>query len=213
MKKIIRTTSKAGLLTLLSILILLGAAVPAYAQEVPGGEQAGQIFLILLVLGIPVILGWTSLVLIWRGLFPRRLDWTSSIVRRLSWSSFWFGLIVTLIVLVICAVLFNAGEVLAVLGLIILLMYLLMIVSFGKVAVIEWVGEVVDPSSTGMRRAFLGVVALYVLLFIPFVGWLLVFGIALMGIGAAIYSWLPTREAPAQAVPVVDPPAGIGPVE
>ena len=194
MKNMLKTISRAGLIALTSILLFAILAVPAFAQDIPGGDKAGMVFVILLILAIPEILAMSALTLIWRGLFPKRLDWTGSIVRRLSWSSFWFGLLSMVILFVLGALFAQLGDAMALPLLIIFAAYVIMFVSFGKIAVIEWAGEVVDPSSTGLRRAVLGVTALYMLLFIPVFGWLLLLGLMFMGIGAAIYSWLPTRK-------------------
>ena len=194
MKNMLSTISKAGLNAVISILLFAVLAVPAFAQEIPGKDKAGMVFIILLILAIPEILAMSALTLIWRGLFPKRLDWTGSIVRRLSWSSFWFGLLSVIILTVLGALFAQFGDALALPLLIILAAYVIMFVSFGKIAVIEWAGEVVDPSSTGLRRAVLGATSLYMLLFIPVFGWLLLLGLVFMGIGAAIYSWFPTRK-------------------
>jgi len=194
MKIMLKTISRTGLIAATSILLFAILAVPAFAQEIPGKDKAGMVFIILLILAIPEILAMSALTLIWRGLFPKRLDWTGSIVRRLSWSSFWFGLLSMVILCVLGALFAQFSDAMVLPLLIIFAAYAIMFASFGKIAVIEWAGEVVDPSSTGLRRAVLGVTALYLLLFILVFGWLLLLGLVFMGIGAAIYSWLPTRK-------------------
>ena len=194
MKIMLKTISRTGLIAATSILLFAILAVPAFAQEIPGKDKAGMVFIILLILAIPEILAMSALTLIWRGLFPKRLDWTGSIVRRLSWSSFWFGLLSMVILCVLGALFAQFSDAMVLPLLIIFSAYAIMFASFGKIAVIEWAGEVVDPSSTGLRRAVLGVTALYLLLFILVFGWLLLLGLVFMGIGAAIYSWLPTRK-------------------
>ena len=106
--------------------------------------------------------------------------------------------------LIIVAVLGNAGEGAGVLAVIILSAFILLFVTFGKVAIIEWTGELIDPAASGIRRAVLGAGALILMLLIPIAGWLVLAGLGMAGIGAALVSYIPTRTSPAkEAIPPI----------
>jgi len=68
MKNMLSTISRAGLIAITSILLFAILAVPAFAQDIPGRDKAGMVFVILLILAIPEILAMSAL----RGLPPGR---------------------------------------------------------------------------------------------------------------------------------------------
>jgi hypothetical protein len=200
--KYIKGTARA-----IAMSLMMGFfATPAFAQENIAEKGAGAglgafMLLVLFVLGTGAFGGFT---LIWHGLFPRRVEWTGEIARRMPWGSFFFGLVAAVVVLIIVAILGNAGGGGGVLALIILSAFILLFVTFGKVAIIEWAGELIDPAASGMRRALLGAGALILMLLIPIGGWLVLAGLGMAGIGAALVSYIPTRAAPPkqEAAPV-----------
>lgn len=182
-------------------------ATPAFAQDNIAAQGAGAglgafMLLVLFVLGTGAFAGFT---LVWHGLFPRRVEWTGEIARRMPWGSFFFGLVATIVVLIIVAILGNAGEGAGMLALIILSAFILLLATFGKVAIIEWAGELIDPAASGMRRAVLGAGALLLMLLIPIAGWLVLAGLGMTAIGAALVSYIPTRTSTAkQEAPPVE---------
>ena len=191
-------------------------AAPAYAQEslAAKGAGAGLGALMLLVLVVLMTGAVAGFALIWRGLFPRRVEWTGEIARRMPWGSFFFGLVSAVVVLLIVMFIANAGDPGGAIALVILSAYLLLVVTFGNVTIIEWAGEIIDPSSTGIRRAVLGAGSLWLMLLIPLVGWLVLAGLGLTGVGAALVSYIPTRQTPLMqtaAAPSATPPTSQDP--
>ena len=188
------------------VLGMVFIATPAFAQDNLAEQGAGAglgafMLLVLFVLGTGAFGGFT---LIWHGLFPRRVEWTGEIARRMPWGSFFFGLVATIVVLIIVAVLGNAGEGAGILAVIILSAFILLFVTFGKVAIIEWAGELIDPAASGIRRAVLGAGALILMLLIPIGGWLVLAGLGMAGIGASLVSYIPTRTSPLkQTIPPI----------
>jgi len=188
---------------ILTALLAGSVAVPTYAQGevVKRGADVGLGALAILILLVLMIAAFAGFTLLWRGIFPRRLDWTGEIARRMPWGSFFCGLVASIVILIIVAILGKAGDPGGLLALIVLSAFLILFGSFGKAAVIEWAGEMVDPSATGIRRALLGAGSLWLLLLIPIVGWLVLAAFGLTGIGAGIVSYVPTRQVPAQSKP------------
>ncbi len=178
-------------------------ALPVHAQEMGEGdpEKVGIFFLAMIVLAVPMVLGLAGFAMLLRGLFPKKVDWTGEIMGRIPWGSFWLGLGGTIVVVLVAAAIGGAGEAGGVLAAFIIAAYLIMFVVFGKIALIFWAGEIVDPASSGIRKVILGSSALYAIIFIPVVGWIFAMGLSFMGVGAAIMSWFPSRapEKPAVA--------------
>ncbi|MCK4720561.1 hypothetical protein KAU08_07870 [bacterium] len=69
-----------------------------------------------------------------------------------------------------------------------------MLGTFKITAMVGWVGDMIDPASTGVKHALYGASALMLLLVIPFLGWLVLFGLACIGVGAALMSYFPARR-------------------
>ena len=193
------------------ILTLIVAAsaqlltLPAYAAPSPGTMGAGAFGeLVLVVLGSLALAG---LAMVWRGLFPKRVEWTGEIVRRMPWQSFFFGLIIGLAILIAIALVARGGGRIG--GLIALILLIVALFLFGGSAVasiVEWIGEMIDPAATGIRRAILGGSAWMVMICIPILGWATMIALFLTGIGAALMGYVPPQTAPAPQPPVPMPP-------
>ncbi len=192
-------------------------ALPAHAQAMgqnKAGEGLAVFILAVVVLAVPVIIAFAGFSLLLHGLFPEKVEWTGEIARRIPWGSFFLGLVVTLVLLFLVALLGNAGGVGGLFAVLILLAFLVMFVGFGKAAVIELAGEMVDPSASGIRRAILGATSLYALLMVPILGMILLAGIGFMGLGAAMLSYRPPRISgspisahdPDYQYPIPEPP-------
>ncbi len=193
-----------------ALLLILGlfAATPVFAQDLSpeAGANAGLGAFMLLVIVVLWTLGFAGFSLLWHGLFPKKVEWTGEIGRRMPWGSLFFGLIVSLFVFIIVMWLGSAGDLPGLLAVIILAAFLLLAASFGKAAIIEWAGELIDPAATGLRRAILGAGSLVLLLLIPILGWLVVAGMSFIGVGAALMSYVPPRPAIAAKEVVTEPP-------
>ena len=181
--------------TVLAFATFLLLAAPAYAQtrgvKPPGGT--GEVFgLIMLLVIVPFAL--TGFSLIGRALFFRRVEWTGEIVRRMPWGSFFLGLGVAVVALIFVAILSQFKPIGSILALLILAAVLFLLVGFGLTAMVEWIGEMVDPEASGFRRAILGSAAWILLLFIPILGWAIMAGLFLAGIGASLVAYAPTHE-------------------
>lgn len=179
-------------------VLLLGfawMASPCYAQGMRQGAEMGVGALGLLALVVLFAAAIAGFSLIWRGLFPRKVEWTAEIARRMPWGSFFFGLVVTIVLLILIAVLAQARDIGGLFALLILIAYLILFAGLGISAVVEWAGETVDPAASGLRRALLGSGALVLLLLIPILGWAVLGGLIVMGVGAALLGYFPTRPA------------------
>lgn len=182
---------------IVSMIFAVGfLALPAHAQAIghnKGGEGLAAFILVVIVLAVPVIIAFSGFTLLLHGFFPEKVEWTGEIARRMPWGSFFLGLVVSLVLLFLVALLSRAGDVGGPLIVLILLAFAVMFAGFGKAAVIEWAGEMVDPSASGIRRAILGATSLYALLMVPILGMILLAGIGFMGLGAAMLSYRPPR--------------------
>jgi hypothetical protein len=187
-----------------SLAMWMLAASPLHAQDLSpeAGTGAGLGAFMILVIASLWTLGFAGFTLIWRGLFPRKVEWTGEIGRRMPWGSLVFGFVVSLFLLIIVAWLGSLGnDIAGLVAMILLGAYLVIVVSFGKAAIIEWAGELIDPASSGIRRAILGAAGLVLMLLIPILGWLVLAGLAFVGIGASLMSYVPPRQVAAEAAP------------
>jgi len=193
-------------ITLLSAaLFLVGLATPAHAEVNAGDAAGGALGLIaLLILFILLTGAFAGLTLVWRGMFPRRVENSAEITRWRPWWAFWTGLAVTLILLAIVAIAAQAGEVGGPIILLVLIIFLPCYIAPGASAVVEWLGEMLDPSSTGLRRAILGSGAWLILVFVPILGWLTIAGLSFVATGSSIIGNHFTKPAAKQ--PVTDTP-------
>jgi len=184
----------------LSVLV----STPAYAGPLDGGPQsAAWATLVTIILAVPLTLAFAGFTLIWHGLFPRKVEWTGEIARRMPWGSLFFGLVACIFILLIVAWLGSTGDAGGLLAVILLSAFVIMFVTFGKAAVIEWAGEMIDPAASGLRRGILGAGGLYLMLLIPVGGWLILAGIGFIAVGAAIMSYIPPKS-PVSINPVVE---------
>jgi hypothetical protein len=193
-RRIFQIARFAGIAAL-AILAMMIIPQPAFAAQ-QALDTALTIRVIIILIGLLVLMTFAAaaFTLLWRGLFPKKLMWTKEIAARMPWGSFSFGLVATIVILFIVSSLGNFGQIGGMVAFIILSAFLFLFASFGKVAVIEWAGETVDPSAVGLRRSILGAGSLVLLLLIPYFGWAVLAGISMMGIGAAIVSYFPTRS-------------------
>jgi len=222
------------LLVIMLLAIVLLMAVPAFAQS--GGSQQtqtaaaaqdldvpqtpqiplgvswkqykemiwGKVYLSWIIVMIPIIFASAGFALLWTGLFPRKVEWTEELARRMPWGNFFFGLVITL------ALGFGAWALATyvneMFALALIIAGILFFGAHGAAAAINWIGGLIDPSGSKLRRALLGAAALLGMTFIPQVGWLVPAAIGCVGFGAALVSWLPTQTA-GPAVPMQnDPP-------
>ncbi len=186
---------------LIAALLVFGIASPAYAQqEGIRAEVLGVLTFFYLTALVVMIAAFAGFALLMRGLFPKKTEWTGEILRRMPWGSFWFGLIGWIVTLIIGFGIASLGEAAGSFAALLLLVFIFMFVSFGKVALIEWAGELIDPASVGIRRALLGSGSLFLLMGVPILGWLMLPVLCCMGTGAALYSYIPPKT-PAPAPP------------
>ncbi len=146
------------------------------------------------IIFIFVVMGIAAFSLIWRALFPRRAEWTREIAQRMPVGSLFFGLGAFIVTFILIAIFSNAGEGAEILAVLILAAFLLLLGTFKITAMVGWAGDVLDPASTGIKHALYGASALMLLLVIPFLGWLVLFGLACIGVGAALMSYIPARR-------------------
>ena len=169
--------------------------VSATGRQPDPGEAFG--ILILPLIFVFMVMGVAGFSLIWRSLFPRRTEWSGEIARRMPVGSFFFGLGAIIVTLFIVAAFGNAGGAGGIVAVLLLLLFALFLVTFKIAAMVDWVGDMIDASSSGIRHALYGSSGLMLLLLIPFLGWIVLFGFACIGIGAALMSYIPTRATSA----------------
>lgn len=146
------------------------------------------------IIFIFVVMGIAAFSLIWRALFPRRAEWTREIAERMPVGSLFFGLGAFIVTFILIAIFSNAGEGAEILAVLILAVFLMMLGTFKITAMVGWVGDMIDPASTGLKHALYGASALMLLLVIPILGWLVLFGLSCIGVGAALMSYIPARR-------------------
>lgn len=192
----VRCLSSAGAMFFLVAIF----ASPVYAQEVSPGEGAmGAVGVILLVAAF--IAGVAGFSLVWKGLFPGKVEWTTEIARRMTWRSFGAGFGISIFLLFLIALFAEkAGPI----ALLLLIVFLVLIGALGVASMVEWVGEMVDPAAAGLRKSVLGSGAWSLMVFIPILGWLAMGGLLMVGIGAAFVSYFSSRKP--VAPPVEIPP-------
>lgn len=169
----------------------------ATQHQDPLGEELSvllvPIFFILIVMGV------AGFSLIWKSLFPRKTEWCVEIAKRMPVGSFFLGLGLIIVVLILVMAFASAGDAVGAVAMLILALFLLFFGSFKIAAMVEWVGGMIDPMSSGIRHALYGSSGLLLLLAIPVLGWIVLFGFACIGIGSALMSYFPTRTPAADA--------------
>jgi hypothetical protein len=173
----------------LSQLIALPAHAEGRVADAGAGAFGGLVLIVLITLAL------AGLSMVWRGLFTKRVEWTGEIVRRMPWGSFFFGLIIAVVVLALIAILSKGGKPGGLLALIILLTALFLMGGSGISALTDWLGGLIDPAASGIRKALYGSAAWTLMLCIPILGWALMAGLFLAGAGASMVAYFPTRPA------------------
>ncbi|HEX9744051.1 MAG TPA: hypothetical protein VGB30_01355 [bacterium] len=184
-------------------------ALPAYANgaaDVASGSL-GILSLLLLLLLLLVILipAIGSLTMLWQSWFPSKVDAAGEIVRWKPWSALGFGLVASLVLFFIVALLGQAGGVGGLIALVILFIYVIYYLIPGVSATIQWIGESIDPASTGIRRALFGAGAWSLLIIFVVVGWMIMLGLVLMSVGSSIIAFHLTKKVVEPAsIPTAD---------
>ncbi|MFH1677063.1 MAG: hypothetical protein ABIC40_08555 [bacterium] len=171
------------------LISIVSIVEPAIAADLTPGKAAGAGMGVLGVLALMalVILALAGFSLVWKGLFPSRMEWTGESARRRPWQCFFIGLIVIVVAFILIAVLSKAAGPLA---LIILVAALIFLAAPSFTVMVDRVGEMIDPTSSGIRRAILGSSAWVLMLCIPILGWIVMAGLFFVGAGASIVQYI-----------------------
>jgi hypothetical protein len=207
--------SRSGFLLLVGLTAFLLPVLPASAQvgekakEIGTLAFAGPLALVIMLAVLTLALAGFSMV--WRSLFPNRVEWTGEIMRRMPWGSFWFGALTAVILLLVIVILGQGGKGGQFIALLLLIAVALLLGGFCTTSLVDWLGEMIDPASIGMRRTILGSAAYLLLLCIPLLGWALAAGLSMAALGASAVSYFPTRRAAQSPPPVMPVPPQDGP--
>jgi hypothetical protein len=188
-------TRKISVVLMTALFTLM--AGPVYAQT--GVDPDGAIgFLVVPVILAVFIMGIAAFSLIWKSLFPRKTEWCLEIAKRTPVGSFFLGLGMIVVLLLLVAALGSAGDAGGMVAVLFIALFAIFFVSFKIAAMVEWVGSMIDPMSSGLRNAIYGASGLLLLLVVIGLGWIVLFGFACIGIGAAFMSYLPARSSGAK---------------
>ena len=145
-----------------------------------------------------ILIGLIAFFLVFKALFPARVESTRYHADQMTGRSFVIGLVNFVFFFAVALAFFALGNAVGVQFFHVIALFVLIFpvigIVFGLAGIVELLGERLAPESTGLRRTGLAVLALSLACALPFVGWFGLFPYAgLLGMGAFIISLFQRR--------------------